>query len=214
MGARRVGFFFLVAPFFVAPALAVALRLLGSLPGGVLVVSIAFVAAAFAARGIASRTLGVWPYRALVALSVPAWFATLSLAAVAYMAMALDRHVTHGSEYCWEPETFASQKTCRGRDHSLMQGRLRYAETRGVPKPEVCQGLLQNPASVPCEDRKFAKVHCPATFAEGWHCFGCERFAATGDFYRTWHFLRGDCSEVVGWRSVNVTVAEMPERLR
>ena len=158
--------------------------------------------------------MSVWRFRVLLALSVPAWVATASLSSVTYMVLTIRRHVVDGSSYCWEPPTFASTTSCRGKDHSLLQGRLRYGETWGVPKPEVCAALLRGAPPIVCHrDVPFRLVPCPPPFAEGWHCFGCEYAAATADRYRTWHFLRGDCAEAVAWTSVNVDEVSMVERL-
>lgn len=215
MGKRRVGFFFLLVPFAAAPALALGLSVFRSVPLGVVAVSIAAVVAALLARRMASAVLPVWAFRLLLGLAVPAWVAVLGLGAVAYMAIALDRHLQHGSPYCWEPTTFASTKACIGRDHSLMQGRLRYSETTGVLKVDLCRALLAGSRTVACErDVHFKPSDCPAGYAEGWRCFRCERFAASGDWYRTWHFVRADCSEAVAWHGVNLDREAVQARLQ
>jgi hypothetical protein len=214
MGWKRVGYFVLVAPYFLAPTFFLALKVVRDLLGGAVLVSVAAVAAAFAARFLAARPPSKWSYRALVAFSVPAWFATASLSSVAYMALAIHRHVVDGSPYCWEPPTFETTRSCRGRDHSLLQGRLRYAETWGAPKAEVCRALLRGVPPIVCERNvSFALLACPPPYVDGWRCFGCKHLAATGDTYRTWLFLRGDCTEAAAWTSVNVEEAEMPDLL-
>lgn len=211
---RVLGFWLLVVPFFVAPALAAALYWSRNVPVGAGVAVLGAVAAVFVSRWTARVAIPIWALRFAIALAVPAWAATFALGALSYMIVAIDRHVTYGTDYCWEPATFVSRKACRGKDHSLLQGRLRYAEATGVPDAAACRRILAGNTPVPCDrDVPFRPVACPVRYAEGWRCYGCERFAATGDMYRTWNFFRADCSEAAAWISVNVTEEEMPKRL-
>jgi len=211
---RIVGYFVLWVPLFVAPALVLGIW---SRDGviGILAISAALVPAAWVARTVARRNISVVAFRVLLVLSVLGWVGTGMCGVAIGVLMAVDKHLTYGSAYCWQPPDFSPVNSCRGRDHSLMQGRLSYSEALGQINASVCRALLAGAKNVTCHQTKenFAAMECPARYASGWRCFGCQRLAATGDRYRVSYFVRGDCFEAVGWYSANVETEAMEKAL-
>lgn len=125
---------------------------------------------------------------------------------------ALLNHTTNGSPYCWRSPHALETETCEGRDFSFMQGRRRYSQSFGKPRPESCEPFLREkpPKEENCEHKK---TDCaPLGIGADWRCFVCERFASTGDWYRMLHAFRPDCLRLETRYGVNIPLADIPPR--
>jgi hypothetical protein len=150
-----------------------------------------------------------------VVLSALAW---LMLLVVGGVMGVLHFHTESGSSWCGDTPLLKNQEVCRGRDHSLLQGRLSYSEASGPADTEKCRALKkelaeEKPLADLPDDREWHRQACPNWPDGPWTCVAKERVSSGHDTDRMLYGFSSDCRRGRAWVSVNVTFKEMPKKL-
>jgi hypothetical protein len=114
---------------------------------------------------------------------------------------------------------------CAGRDHSFLQGRLRYLRADGSPNAALCRAFLATHAVAkdvkdksPCpqtQPERWSEVACAPLHLDGFaRCFRCDSFRATGDTDYEAFGVDQACSKIAVLHGTNVKPEDIENRLK